>query len=446
MFVSYAIRGEAVMLNADFQWVLASVPGLMPAQLAALDAAIRARMTASPSAAPTPAPIASPDPVDAPTEVPPPVTGPTLATIEARFCKAPQCPYCQSASIKKWGSANRLQRYRCKMCKVTFNALTGTPLAQLHKRELWQAHAGAFNEGISVRKAAVRLDVDPTTAFRWRHRFLKAIKALLPTTLQGTIEADETYFLYSEKGSHHLDRPARTRGGKASKRGLSDEQVPVLIARDRTKATADRILDDRSEKSIAGLLGPLIAPDAILVSDGAHAYRAFADRANILHVGLVISQGQRRWGVYHVQNVNAYTSQLKRWMRRFNGVATKYLDSYLGWHRMNDRDGDTLTANRTFIAAMGSTATSFANSALSLNLGSRFYLVACHTMAAATVTSGVPPTSCGAIFAKLQDTHVSYWLKAWRRPIHFASDSVWWPTSSASFCSRAQNKCWMRCA
>ena len=76
-------------------------------------------------------------------------------------------------------------------------------------------------------------------------------------------------------------------------------------------------------------------------------------RRSILHVGLVLSQGERTWGVYHVQNVNAYTSQLKRWLRRFNGVATKYLDSYLGWHRMNDREGDTLTGNRIFIAAMG---------------------------------------------------------------------------------------------
>lgn len=42
-------------------------------------------------------------------------------------------------------------------------------------------------------------------------------------------------------------------------------------------------------------------------------------------------------GVYHVQNVNAYTSRLKTWMRRFHGVATRYLDSYLGWFRAIDR-------------------------------------------------------------------------------------------------------------
>ncbi|MBB2165602.1 hypothetical protein HLH26_13880, partial [Gluconacetobacter sp. 1b LMG 1731] len=35
-----------------------------------------------------------------------------------------------------------------------------------------------------------------------------------------------------------------------------------------------------------------------------------------------------------LQNVNAYDSRLKDWMRRFRGVATKYLATYLGWRRM----------------------------------------------------------------------------------------------------------------
>ena len=41
-------------------------------------------------------------------------------------------------------------------------------------------------------------------------------------------------------------------------------------------------------------------------------------------------------GIYHVQNVNAYTSRLKRWLVRIHGVSTKYLDSYLGWRRILD--------------------------------------------------------------------------------------------------------------
>ena len=39
-------------------------------------------------------------------------------------------------------------------------------------------------------------------------------------------------------------------------------------------------------------------------------------------------------------------------MVRFKGVATKYLDSYLGWRRKIDRDGDNLSADRWLIAAV----------------------------------------------------------------------------------------------
>src|ERR1700674_3627210 len=140
------------MLDADFQRLLTSLQSLASAQLAALDEAVRERIASSRqvprSAPPMPATeqaVAGPQPAA-------PAAGQTIAAIEARFLGAPRCPHCQSASILKWGSANGLKRYRCKACKVTFNALTGTPLAQLHKRELWEQHAGALLDGISLRK------------------------------------------------------------------------------------------------------------------------------------------------------------------------------------------------------------------------------------------------------------------------------------------------------
>lgn len=346
MVVSDAICAEVVVTDEDFQKLLAGVGALSQAQLAALDAAIKSRLgLAGMQAAVTaevPGAAAKPADGDA-----------SIADIEARFAAAPRCPHCRSAEIVKWGRANRLKRYRCKPCGVTFNALTGTPLAQLHKRELWSGHAQALVEGLSLRKVARRLDIHLDTAFRWRHRFLKAPKAAKPKLLEGTIETDETYFLHSRKGTRKLDRPARKRGGKAKKRGLSAEQVPVLIARDRNKTTTDHILADRSTQSIATVLEPVVAKSAVLVSDGAGAYRAFADKAGIPHVQLNLSQGEHAWGIYHVQNVNNYCSRLKGWMRRFNGVATKYLDSYLGWHRTNDREGDTLSASRMLVAAWG---------------------------------------------------------------------------------------------
>ncbi|MFC1309479.1 MAG: transposase [gamma proteobacterium symbiont of Ctena orbiculata] len=72
------------------------------------------------------------------------------------------------------------------------------------------------------------------------------------------------------------------------------------------------------------------------MSDKNSAYLRFSRDTGITYHQVNVSQKQRVTGAFHVQNVNAYHSRLKIWMRRFNGVATKYLDNYLGWNRTLD--------------------------------------------------------------------------------------------------------------
>lgn len=69
------------------------------------------------------------------------------------------------------------------------------------------------------------------------------------------------------------------------------------------------------------------------MSDGAPVYKSFARENNITHEAINASKKQRVRGTYHIQNVNGYHGRFKKWVDRFNGVATKYLDNYLGWRR-----------------------------------------------------------------------------------------------------------------
>ena len=275
----------------------------------------------------------------------------TVALIEARFADKATCPHCQGEG-QKWGYAAGLRRYRCRSCRKSFNALTKTPLAFLKKRDKLAAYGQAMVEGLSLRKAAKRVGINLGTAFDWRHRLLKGPAKAKPAKLDGVVEADETYFLESEKGSRRLKRKPRKRGGKAAKRGLSHEQIPVLVTRDRSGATLTSVLPDTTAKSISQVLDPVVAKDAALVSDGAKAYRTFADATDRLHVALVTSAGEYTWGTYHIQNVYAYTSSLKGWMARFKGVATEYLPNYLGWHRKLEREGAGFTRIACIAAAL----------------------------------------------------------------------------------------------
>lgn len=95
------------------------------------------------------------------------------------------------------------------------------------------------------------------------------------------------------------------------------------------------VLFDRSEASLRPHLALALARDCLLVSDGAKAYGALARSLDIAQVGLNTSAGVFvKDGIYHIQNVNAWTSGLKAWMARFKGIATKNLPAYLGWRRM----------------------------------------------------------------------------------------------------------------
>jgi hypothetical protein len=40
--------------------------------------------------------------------------------------------------------------------------------------------------------------------------------------------------------------------------------------------------------------------------------------------------------VYHLNHVNACHSRLKKWLRGFNGVSTKYMHHYLSWFIRHD--------------------------------------------------------------------------------------------------------------
>ena len=70
-------------------------------------------------------------------------------------------------------------------------------------------------------------------------------------------------------------------------------------------------------------------------------------KANKIEVRVVPRAPKHRTvGALHLNNLNRYHKGLKDWMRPFHGVATKYLDLYLGWHRLVDSEQPGITAQQ----------------------------------------------------------------------------------------------------
>lgn len=263
-----------------------------------------------------------------------------VALLESAMAPHLACPKCRGHHLHRHGFNAGLQRFRCVDCGRTFNSLSETPLSRLRLKDRWLQYSKCLLRSLTVRGAAARVGVHKNTAFRWRHRFLTAPKADRCFPLHGIAEADEIFFHESQKGSRNLSRPPRKRAEPAGKRGISDEQVCVVVARDRAGQTVDFIagLGPVTKVQLKRGLAPILDQDALLVTDSNASYRFFAKECGISHQAVNLRSGRRVNGAVHVQNVNAYHSRLRGWLQIFHGVATHYLPNYLGWRWALDKD------------------------------------------------------------------------------------------------------------
>ena len=254
-------------------------------------------------------------------------------SVEESFAKAPKCPHCQSEDLQRWGIRNNRQRYRCKVCRKTLNSFSKTPLARLRHPEKWSQYLEDMTHSLTLRPAAKQCRINLKTSFHWRHRFLQAIENQQADELIGITEIDETKFRESFKGQKkNLPRPARKRG---SDKKSECKKIPVMIARDRTGSTVDGVLETESADEMCRHLNGRINIETVVCADASLAHEKLARKLGFDFKELVTSAGQRVIdGVFHLQHVNAYHSNLKKWIFGiFHGVATKNMPRYLGWRK-----------------------------------------------------------------------------------------------------------------
>ena len=256
-----------------------------------------------------------------------------------RFSSGYYCPHCSSSMVVRYGTYHGRQRYFCKNCRKTFTDITSTALNFIHDKEKFIAVAGLMLSGFTLEETAEKVGISIPTSFSWRHKVLNVLKNIEDEDLSGIVEADDTFFLHSAKGSRNIGRKPRKRGGKSKKRGISSDQVCVLVARDRKNNTLSDIatFGRPSADNIDRLLGTRISSNSVLLTDRHPSFSSFAKIKKLNYLPLDLGKGKRAIkGIYHIQNVNSYHSRLKNWIYRFKGVSTKYLSNYLHWFEFVD--------------------------------------------------------------------------------------------------------------
>ena len=254
------------------------------------------------------------------------------------------CPYCHSNKIKKNGFTTKAQQFKCHNCNKNYSIRTNTIFYYSKKSiQVWQEYIEYFSQGLALRKIVEKMDnkINLKTAFYWRHKILKVLtKKDDNDKLGGIIEADETFFEESQKGSRNV------KGREARKRGYTSytytkkNKVCVLTAIDRNKASFTKPVGFGGlEKDDVVLLQRHLVKDSVLITDGNRTYR------NLNNVKLKsLKFGKPENKVYHLNNINNFHSMLKKFMIRFNGVATKYLDYYVEYFKNIKDNIDIFTA------------------------------------------------------------------------------------------------------
>lgn len=267
-----------------------------------------------------------------------------------RFHEGVCCPHCGLVDVKKNGKTKTgHQRFQCKGCGKSFTYATRTIFhgAKL-PLDTYLRYVHCMMHGMTVRATAYECRISKNAAFFLRHKILDALQEMQSKVkLDGIVEADETFFRISFKGNHSrsqffsMPREPHMRGERSKKRGISLEKVcvPCAVNRDGKSIAQIANLGRASVRSISSVFGGRISPDAVLCTDKHNAYVGFAEREGINL--LQLKSTQRVSGTLGIQHINGYHSQLKTFMERFHGVATKYLNNYLVWHNLrNYAEGD----------------------------------------------------------------------------------------------------------
>ncbi len=226
------------------------------------------------------------------------------------------CPECASTSFRKHGKDGGIQRYQCKECGRTFKETVNTPLHWIHHKEKMSHYIWTMKNCMSIRTAADTVEISKNTSFSWRHKLLSSLKATDSSSGSAPAGICEIRLPHSCKGQKIKDETHRP------------ETRSVLIANARGIPCLHLLHNKKPVNELAEILTQKLHPSAEIAGD----------KSNIL------TRAKRKTGnaeVKHKPSRKSITAQahktageLAGWMARFNGVATKYLQQYWDWFRV----------------------------------------------------------------------------------------------------------------
>ncbi|MBP3916112.1 hypothetical protein [Clostridium sp.] len=228
-----------------------------------------------------------------------------------------KCPHCKSEDVIKYGSYNGIQRYKCKnnKCERTFTKQTESPFRYSKKfKENCHKYKELYEKGLTIRECAEILNISIVTSFFWRHRFLYNLKQVnYVEKLCDYAELTRVVLLENFKGDRYSKNKEKDKISIVNAMNKSIDIISIIAARNHL---GFRELKENIE--------PRIDKKAIAVAFLDGRLQAFSDKHNTINKIRI-----RRIDITPIDA--SYSLKIKRWLKKFRGVATKYIDHYLSW-------------------------------------------------------------------------------------------------------------------
>jgi transposase-like protein len=268
------------------------------------------------------------------------------------------CPHCSSNKVYKRGKQKGVQMYKCNDCNKWYSETTGTPLYDIKLKSKWQSYLNCMEQGMPIKKIAKELSISIQTSFDWRHKILSSLEQFVPTQLSKEVGCDELELALSNKGSKSLKRKPRKRGTDFKRNQDTDEittvQVVTAVQRNGDKYLKAVVSKRLSKEQIAKVFDGKLADNTTLITDKHPSYKAFVkDNPTIKHKRLLAKEHVDKIDkTIHLQKVNNVHSQLRAFLRPFNGVSSKYLQNYLNWYAYIDHINNRKTTIKQWCITM----------------------------------------------------------------------------------------------
>lgn len=268
------------------------------------------------------------------------------------------CPHCSSTKVYKRGKQKGIQMYNCRECKKWYSETTGTALYEIKLKHKWQSYLRCMEQGMSIKKIAKELGISIQTSFDWRHKILSSLEQFVPKELSSEIECDELELALNNKGCRNMTRAARKRSSDFKRNQGKDDitVVQVVTAVERSGKKYLKAIESKrlSKDEISKAFDGRIKDTAILITDKHPSYKAFAkDNPLIKHKALLAKEHvDKQDKTIHLQKVNNTHSQLRAFLRPFNGVSSKYLQNYLNWYAYVDEIKNSKTVLKSWFIAI----------------------------------------------------------------------------------------------